>query len=281
MADAVRTCIGIDVGGTFTDCVLTDGTSTWRAKAPTTTGEIGEGVLAAAELAAGAAAPRSTSSCPGEPLRARHDGRDQHAGLAHRPAGRPAHHERVRRDAPLRPGHADRRRGRLALATRTSWRTAPSPPSTSGSTATARWSSRSTSPRSRQRSGGWSKRRASRPSPSPSSGPLPTRPTRTRRWPPSPRSIPTCPWSRAPRCTRPSASTSAPPSPFSNAYVSGAFGGIEELEEELGPSGTAEPAAPRALGRRLDHGRRGRRRPLGLAMSGPAAGVAAAVAMAT
>ena len=52
MADVVRTCIGIDVGGTFTDCVLTDGTSTWRAKAPTTTGEIGLGVLAAAELAA-------------------------------------------------------------------------------------------------------------------------------------------------------------------------------------------------------------------------------------
>ena len=52
MADAVRTCIGIDVGGTFTDCVLTDGTSTWRAKAPTTTGEIGRGVLEAAEIAA-------------------------------------------------------------------------------------------------------------------------------------------------------------------------------------------------------------------------------------
>jgi N-methylhydantoinase A len=52
MAEAVRTCIGIDVGGTFTDCVLTDGTRTWRAKAPTTTGEIGKGVLAAAEIAA-------------------------------------------------------------------------------------------------------------------------------------------------------------------------------------------------------------------------------------
>jgi N-methylhydantoinase A len=52
MADTVRTCIGIDVGGTFTDCVLTDGTSTWRAKAPTTTGEIGQGVLAAAQIAA-------------------------------------------------------------------------------------------------------------------------------------------------------------------------------------------------------------------------------------
>lgn len=45
-------CIGIDVGGTFTDCVFTDGSSTWRAKAPTTPGEVGRGVLAAAGLAA-------------------------------------------------------------------------------------------------------------------------------------------------------------------------------------------------------------------------------------
>jgi N-methylhydantoinase A len=45
-------CIGIDVGGTFTDCVLTEGTSTWRAKAPSTPGELGRGVLAAATLAA-------------------------------------------------------------------------------------------------------------------------------------------------------------------------------------------------------------------------------------
>src|SRR5262249_48790882 len=44
-------CFGIDVGGTFTDCVLTDGTAIWRAKAPSTPGEIGKGVLAAAELA--------------------------------------------------------------------------------------------------------------------------------------------------------------------------------------------------------------------------------------
>jgi N-methylhydantoinase A len=45
-------CIGVDVGGTFTDCVLTDGTQTWRAKAPTTPGQVGEGVLAATALAA-------------------------------------------------------------------------------------------------------------------------------------------------------------------------------------------------------------------------------------
>jgi N-methylhydantoinase A len=44
-------CFGIDVGGTFTDCVLTEGNRVWRAKSPTTPGEIGKGVLAAAALA--------------------------------------------------------------------------------------------------------------------------------------------------------------------------------------------------------------------------------------
>jgi N-methylhydantoinase A len=45
-------CIGIDVGGTFTDCVLTEGDTVWRAKAPSTPGSLGDGVLAAARLAA-------------------------------------------------------------------------------------------------------------------------------------------------------------------------------------------------------------------------------------
>lgn len=44
-------CFGIDVGGTFTDCVLTEGGQVWRAKAPSTPGAIGEGVIAAARLA--------------------------------------------------------------------------------------------------------------------------------------------------------------------------------------------------------------------------------------
>ncbi len=48
----VGLCIGIDVGGTFTDCVLSDGATSWRAKSPTTPGDLGEGVLAAAALAA-------------------------------------------------------------------------------------------------------------------------------------------------------------------------------------------------------------------------------------
>ena len=59
MADTVRTCIGIDVGGTFTDCVLTDGNHTWRAKAPTTTGEIGRGSWPQPRSPPSAAAPPS------------------------------------------------------------------------------------------------------------------------------------------------------------------------------------------------------------------------------
>jgi N-methylhydantoinase A len=45
-------CIGIDVGGTFTDAVLTEGDQVWRAKAPTTKGDLGQGVLEACRLAA-------------------------------------------------------------------------------------------------------------------------------------------------------------------------------------------------------------------------------------
>jgi N-methylhydantoinase A len=45
-------CIGIDVGGTFTDAVLTEGERVWRAKSPTTKGDLGQGVLAACRLAA-------------------------------------------------------------------------------------------------------------------------------------------------------------------------------------------------------------------------------------
>jgi N-methylhydantoinase A len=44
--------IGVDVGGTFTDVVLSDGLSTWRAKAPSTHGAIGDGVLEACRLVA-------------------------------------------------------------------------------------------------------------------------------------------------------------------------------------------------------------------------------------
>ena len=45
-------CVGIDIGGTFTDAVLTAGSEMWRAKAPTTPGRLGDGVLDACRLAA-------------------------------------------------------------------------------------------------------------------------------------------------------------------------------------------------------------------------------------
>jgi N-methylhydantoinase A len=43
---------GVDVGGTFTDVVLSDGEQLWRAKVPTTPGNLGDGVIAGCRLAA-------------------------------------------------------------------------------------------------------------------------------------------------------------------------------------------------------------------------------------
>jgi N-methylhydantoinase A len=51
-ASAAAYCIGVDVGGTFTDVVLSDGQRLWRAKAPSTHGAIGEGVLEGCRLVA-------------------------------------------------------------------------------------------------------------------------------------------------------------------------------------------------------------------------------------
>src|SRR5882757_81199 len=45
-------CIGVDVGGTFTDVVLSDGTRVWRAKSPSSTTALGEGVIAGCRLVA-------------------------------------------------------------------------------------------------------------------------------------------------------------------------------------------------------------------------------------
>jgi N-methylhydantoinase A len=44
--------IGIDVGGTFTDCYVSDGRRGWRGKAPTTPEALGDGLLAALDVAA-------------------------------------------------------------------------------------------------------------------------------------------------------------------------------------------------------------------------------------
>ena len=45
-------CLGIDVGGTFTDAVLTDGAKVSRAKSPTVTADLGQSVLDATTLLA-------------------------------------------------------------------------------------------------------------------------------------------------------------------------------------------------------------------------------------
>src|SRR3954470_12026282 len=49
------TCIGVDVGGTVTDVVLSNGSTPWRAKAPTTPDDLGRGVMGACRLVAGRA----------------------------------------------------------------------------------------------------------------------------------------------------------------------------------------------------------------------------------
>ncbi len=53
--------IGVDIGGTFTDCYLTDGVRGWRAKAPTTPQMLADGLMAALErVAAEVAEPLPT-----------------------------------------------------------------------------------------------------------------------------------------------------------------------------------------------------------------------------
>src|ERR1051325_10117591 len=55
--------IGIDIGGTFTDCFVTDGTRSWSAKAPTTPAALDRG-LAARLRQAGPAGPRCQGGSP-------------------------------------------------------------------------------------------------------------------------------------------------------------------------------------------------------------------------
>jgi N-methylhydantoinase A len=47
-----RLCIGVDIGGTFTDVVLTGADRAWRGKAPSTPDDLGRGVLDACALVA-------------------------------------------------------------------------------------------------------------------------------------------------------------------------------------------------------------------------------------
>jgi N-methylhydantoinase A len=64
MEPARAFCIGVDVGGTFTDVVLSDGTSVWRAKAPSTPTALGSGVLSGCRLAAERAGMRLEDLLP-------------------------------------------------------------------------------------------------------------------------------------------------------------------------------------------------------------------------
>ncbi|WP_285189524.1 hydantoinase/oxoprolinase family protein [Rhodococcus sp. MEB041] len=56
--------IGVDVGGTFTDIVLSDGERTWRDKAPTDPQEFGRGVLQACDNVAARAGTTSADLMP-------------------------------------------------------------------------------------------------------------------------------------------------------------------------------------------------------------------------
>ena len=51
-AESSSVCIGVDVGGTFTDVVVVDGQRVWRAKVPTTPADVTAGVLEACRAAA-------------------------------------------------------------------------------------------------------------------------------------------------------------------------------------------------------------------------------------
>jgi N-methylhydantoinase A len=57
-------CIGVDVGGTFTDVVLSEGTGVWRAKAPSTPAALGHGVLNGCRLVAQRAGMRLEDLLP-------------------------------------------------------------------------------------------------------------------------------------------------------------------------------------------------------------------------
>src|SRR6202453_3514244 len=58
-------CLGIDVGGTFTDAVLTDGSKVWRAKSTTVPADLGQSVLDATSLLAQRAGTTLPELLPG------------------------------------------------------------------------------------------------------------------------------------------------------------------------------------------------------------------------
>ena len=90
---------GVDIGGTFTDCVIMDESGTLTlAKASSTPPDFSEGFMAAVEEGGPPGGPRRRGAAlPDRPAAARHHGRHQRAGAdARRPHG-PDHHPRPRR----------------------------------------------------------------------------------------------------------------------------------------------------------------------------------------
>ncbi len=278
---SARTCIGVDVGGTFTDAVLTDGTTTWRAKAPTTPGRVGR---------AGCSPPPAWSpGAPGghleallptvEPLRPRHHRGDQHAGRPHRPAGGSDHHRAASRRCSASPGAR-------ASSTRTGGWRCRHKSSLAGSiaavheridrdgrivvpldTAEVVEAVRRLVDDERRRGGG-------RVLPVVVRQPGARGPARCRRSPSPYPASPSCPAPALHPAIREYERTTFA---VLNAYVSGALGGIEELETDLRALGLAVPLLLVHSGGGSITVAEARRQPLGLAASGPAAGVAASV----
>ena len=277
-------CIGVDVGGTFTDAVLTDGVGIWRAKAPTTPGDLGTGVLAAVEIAARAGRQRSrVGAARGRRFGLGHDGGHEHARVPRRSAGRAGRDRGLRRAGRVRAWAPGPRRGRLAdPPARDRRRRGASSASTSASTATATSCARSIPPKSSPRCTGRSSTPStSRRSRSRSSGRSGTRCTSSRR---SPRS-------RKRSRTYPAVSGAAlhpairefERTTFAllNAYTPGAFAGIDDARRRARRTRACAcrccSCTPRAARSRSP--KRGACRS-GCAESGPAAGVSAAASVA-
>ena len=252
-------CIGVDVGGTFTDAVLTDGVGIWRAKSPTTPGDVGTGVLAAVEIAARrAGSDPDVGAARSQAVRAGYDGGHERPRVPGRSAGR----ARSRREGSTSwsrsaRGRSDPRRGRLA-----------DPPARDRVAAVRRRCRRADGPRRQRRASARSQRSrgarpgsSSRPSTSKrsrcrSSGPSGTLCTSSRRSP------------RSRGAPGPTAVSGAALHPAIREFERTTFALLErvhagcvrrdrQLAAELAERGLPRSVVARALGRRLDLGGRG------------------------